>query len=60
MLKLMGDFGKGLKSFKKNVKEDEVASDQEDDGPAKAIGSEETQSASEASSDKQKDHAANS
>jgi len=58
--KLMGDFGKGLKSFKKNIKEDEVANDQDDDGPAKAIGSEETTSAAEATSDKPKDRAANS
>ena len=56
--KLMGDFGKGLKSFKKNIKEEEVASDQEDSGPAKAIGSEDAFKA-EASPDKQKDHAAN-
>ena len=56
--KLMGDFGKGLKSFKKNIKE-EVASDQEDGGLAKAIGSEDATSKAEASPDKQKDHAAN-
>tara|TARA_Y100001934_G_C12044561_1_gene627711 strand:+ start:403 stop:660 length:258 start_codon:yes stop_codon:yes gene_type:complete len=57
--KLMGDFGKGLKSFKKNIKEEEVASDQEDGGPAKAIGSEDATPKAEASPDKQKDHAAN-
>ena len=56
--KLMGDFGKGLKFFKKNIKE-EVASDQEDGGPAKAIGSEDATSKAEASPDKQKDHVAN-
>ncbi len=56
--KLMGDFGKGLKSFKKNIKED-VASDQEDGVPSKAIGSEDATSKAEASPDKQKDHAAN-
>ena len=58
--KMMGDFGKGLKSFKKNIKEEEVASDQEDGGPAKAIGSEDVTSKAEASPDKQKDHAVNS
>jgi sec-independent protein translocase protein TatA len=57
--KLMGDFGKGLKFFKKNIKEEEVASDQEDGGPAKAIGSEDALSKAEESPDKQKDHAAN-
>ena len=57
--KLMGDFGKGLKFFKKNIKEEEVASDKEDGGPAKAIGSEDAISKAEASPDKQKDHAAN-
>ncbi len=56
--KLMGDFGKGLKFFKKNIKEEEVASDEEDGGPAKAIGSEDATSKAEASPDKQKDHVA--
>ncbi|MEE8444422.1 MAG: twin-arginine translocase TatA/TatE family subunit [Alphaproteobacteria bacterium] len=35
--RLMGDFGKGLKSFKKGMKEEEVA---EDDDPKTEIGAE--------------------
>ncbi len=33
--KLMGDFGKGLRAFKKNVREENVSDD--DDGERKAI-----------------------
>ena len=57
--KLMGDFGKGLKSFKKNIKEDGAAGDQNDDSPAKAISSEEMNSMAEAPSEKPKDHVVN-
>ncbi len=41
--RLMGDFGKGLKSFKKGMKEDE--SPEEDEGPKKEIDSEATAAA---------------
>ena len=51
--RLMGDFGKGLKSFKKGMKEDEEASVEED--KAKALKSEEVK---EAESGKKKDEAA--
>ncbi len=51
--RLMGDFGKGLKSFKKGMKEDEEASVEED--KAKALKSEEVE---EAESGKKKDEAA--
>ncbi len=33
--RLMGDFGKGLKSFKKGMKEDEASTDDEADTPEK-------------------------
>ena len=39
--RLMGDFGKGLKSFKKGMKEDEEASVEED--KAKALKSEDVE-----------------
>jgi len=35
--RLMGDFGKGLKSFKKGMKEEDVAEDGIKDEPPKAI-----------------------
>ena len=38
--KLMGDFGKGLKSFKKNIKDMDEADDDDDDQPRKAIDAE--------------------
>ncbi len=50
--RLMGDFGKGLKSFKKGMKEDEAVNSEED---TKALRSE-TPPASETAS--QKDEAA--
>jgi len=49
--RLMGDFGKGLKSFKKGMKEEDEAS-VEDDGK-KALKSEQTDTA-ETESDKDK------
>jgi sec-independent protein translocase protein TatA len=57
--KLMGDFGKGLKSFKKNIKEDGAASDRENEGSTKSISAEEVHPTVETSSDKPKDHVAN-
>ena len=36
---LMGDFGKGLKSFKKGIKEDEPQSVEAEDGPPTAQAS---------------------
>ena len=36
---LMGDFGKGLKSFKKGIKEDEPQSVEDEDGPPPAQAS---------------------
>ena len=51
--RLMGDFGKGLKSFKKGMKEDEETSVEED--KTKALKSEEVE---EAESGKKKDEAA--
>ncbi|MEE9316683.1 MAG: twin-arginine translocase TatA/TatE family subunit [Rhodospirillales bacterium] len=56
--RLMGDFGKGLKSFKKGMKEDEEASVEEasvEEDKAKALKSEEVK---EAESGKKKDEAA--
>lgn len=38
--KLMGDFGKGLKSFKKNIKEEGDAEAEDEDRPKQAIDSE--------------------
>ena len=52
--RLMGDFGKGLKSFKKNIKEEETAED-EGEKP-KAINSEAAESVEAAP---EKDKAAN-
>ena len=45
--RLMGDFGKGLKSFKKGMKEDEVEGDKADE--PKSLKSEAADSADEAS-----------
>ncbi len=52
--RLMGDFGKGLKSFKKGMKEEEVADEGEEE--KKALKSEQTETAE---SEKKKDEAAN-
>ena len=57
--KLMGDFGKGLKSFKKNIKEDGSITDQDDDGLVKAISSEDIKSTMEAPPRKPKDNVTN-
>lgn len=46
---LMGDFGKGLKSFKKNVKDEGATSEEED---AKQISGETVNDASTGSKDK--------
>tara|TARA_B100000686_G_C16420888_1_gene777105 strand:- start:134 stop:391 length:258 start_codon:yes stop_codon:yes gene_type:complete len=57
--KLMGDFGKGLKSFKRNIKEEGVASDIGSEESVKSISSEDVDPSVETSSDKPKDHVAN-
>ncbi len=58
--KLMGDFGKGLKSFKKNIKEEgEDGSDgASDEAPAKILETDKKPGAGEATSDSSKDRAA--
>ena len=56
--KLMGDFGKGLKSFKKNIKEEDTGEDEPE--PVKTIASDATWSAMDAASEEKKDRAANS
>lgn len=57
--RLMGDFGKGLKSFKKGMKEDEVAADEEaDTTEKKKIDSEATETV--AARGEEKDKAAGS
>ena len=56
--KLMGDFGKGLKSFKKNVKE-ETSGDAEDDGEdTKSIAGEAASASVSESTSEEKDRAA--
>ena len=56
--RLMGDFGKGLKSFKKGMKEDEEASIEEDKDKAKALKAEKAEE--EAKPENKKDEAAQS
>ena len=56
--KLMGDFGKGLKSFKKNVKE-ETSGDSDDDGEqTKSIEGEAASASVSESTSEEKDRAA--
>jgi sec-independent protein translocase protein TatA len=56
--KLMGDFGKGLKSFKKNVKE-ETSGDADDDGDeTKSIEGEAASASVSESTSEEKDRAA--
>ena len=54
--RLMGDFGKGLKSFKKGMKEDDVA---EDDAAKEAPKSIDSANAETADATSEKDKAAN-
>ena len=54
--KLMGDFGKGLKSFKKNIKEEGESVSE----PVKAIESDATSFAMDPASEEKKDRAARS
>ena len=56
--KLMGDFGKGLKSFKKNIKEEGVSEDEPE--PVKSIAFDATSSAIDTVSEEKKDRAASS
>lgn len=56
--KLMGDFGKGLKSFKKNIKDEGETEAEDEEAPKKAIDSEEAKTTVEASSSENKDRAA--
>lgn len=55
---IMGDFGKGLKSFKKNVKEEGGSSDDETSEDAKRIA-EDSGAASGSEDGEKKDKAAN-
>jgi sec-independent protein translocase protein TatA len=52
--RLMGDFGKGLKSFKKQMKEEGASGDNDEDEDVKSIRSD-----SEIQAGKEKDKAAN-
>ena len=54
---LMGDFGKGLKSFKKGMKEEENSADGESEEAPKVLKTGETETAG--SSEKKEDKAAN-
>ena len=54
--RLMGDFGKGLKSFKKGMKEEDIINDQSQDDIPKAIN---TEPAETADASPEKDKAAN-
>ena len=56
--KLMGDFGKGLKSFKKNIKEEGTGEDESE--PIKSIALNATSSAMDVASEEKKDRAASS
>ena len=56
--KLMGDFGKGLKSFKKNIKEEGTGGDEPE--PVKSIALNATSSAMDVASEEKKDRAASS
>jgi|TARA_B110000305_G_C19408612_1_gene624194 sec-independent protein translocase protein TatA len=49
--RLMGDFGKGLKSFKKGIKEEEAASDDKTEEP-KTLNSEAANTAEASDKDK--------
>jgi sec-independent protein translocase protein TatA len=49
--RLMGDFGKGLKSFKKGIKEEEAASDDKTEEP-KTLNSEAADTAEASDKDK--------
>ncbi len=60
--KLMGDFGKGLKSFKKNIKEEGAGDDEAETDKAEAdkvIASEESKKSMDSASSDNKDRAAN-
>jgi sec-independent protein translocase protein TatA len=57
--KLMGDFGKGLKSFKKNIKEEGIGDTDGEAEPDKAIASEEAKKLMDSASSENKDRAAN-
>ncbi|MDP4796686.1 MAG: twin-arginine translocase TatA/TatE family subunit [Rhodospirillales bacterium] len=51
---LMGDFGKGLKSFKKGMKDDDSANDDADTTEKKAINAEAKEDVKASSSEKDK------
>ncbi len=51
---LMGDFGKGLKSFKKGMKDDDAANDDTDTTEKKAINAEAKEDVKASSSEKDK------
>jgi len=56
--RLMGDFGKGLKSFKKGMKEEEAEEEAVEGGAKKALKSEQVEDVAEP--EPKKDKAANS
>ena len=56
--RLMGDFGKGLKSFKKGMKEEDSAGDDADDGEKKAINNGAKDGETVAARESEKDKAA--
>jgi sec-independent protein translocase protein TatA len=57
--KLMGDFGKGLKSFKKNIKEEGAADADGEADPEKIIATEESKKSMDSTSSDNKGRAAN-
>jgi sec-independent protein translocase protein TatA len=56
---IMGDFGKGLKSFKSNVKEDGAGDDKAEDEPAKRIVEDDAEKKGGTASGSKQDKAAN-
>ena len=56
--KLMGDFGKGLKSFKKNVKEETSGDADDGEGETKSIEGEAASASVSESTSEEKDRAA--
>ena len=57
--KLMGDFGKGLKFFKKNIKEEDAGDTDGEAEPDKAIASGESKKPMDSLSSENKDRAVN-
>ncbi|NQV48643.1 MAG: twin-arginine translocase TatA/TatE family subunit [Rhodospirillaceae bacterium] len=55
---LMGDFGKGLKSFKKGMKDEEGAASSDEDEAPKALNTEKAETANESTAPEKKNDAA--